>query len=304
MTVAVALLAYAACVGTVGARLLARARWAVRAPLLATATCLAAAWSVVTAAGLAGLTLAVHATALGSGLSQLIGACVIRLRDTYATPGGALVAGLGLALAAAVVTRTAVAAATHLRAVRRHARQHVQAVRLVGRPEPALDAMLVEHPQAAAYCVAGPDPTVIVTTAALQALDPGQLAAVLAHERAHLAWHHHRLVALARIAQQLLPFLPLMRAAAGQVARLVEMHADDTATAAHDTRTLATALVVLAEKGGLAPGPAVTGLAAPGLAAPGLGATGLTAAGADAMQRIQRMLRPAEPLGRLRRQLL
>src|SRR5438445_365867 len=141
--------------------------------------------TVVTVAGLAGLTLAVHATALGSGLSQLIGACVIRLRDTYATPGGALVAGLGLALAAAVATRTAVAAATHLRAVRRHARQHAQAVRLVGRPEPALDAMLVEHPQAAAYCVAGPDPTVIVTTAALQALDPDQLAAVLAHERAH-----------------------------------------------------------------------------------------------------------------------
>jgi Zn-dependent protease with chaperone function len=304
MTVAIALLAYAACAGTLGSRLLHQARWTHRAPLLAIVTYLAAAWSVVAAAGLAGLTLAVHATALGSGLSQLIGACVIRLRDTYATPGGALVAGLGLALAAAVTARTAVAAATHLRAVRRHARQHAQAIRVVGRPEPALGAMLLEHPQPAAYCVAGPDPTVIVTTAALQALGRDQLAAVLAHERAHLAWHHHRLVALARIARQLLPFLPLMREAAVQVARLVEMHADDTATAAHDTRTLATALVVLAEKGGLAPDPAVTGLGAPGLGATGLGATGLTAAGADAMQRIQRMLRPAEPLGRLRRQLL
>jgi Zn-dependent protease with chaperone function len=309
MTVAAVLLAYAVGAGAPGSRLLARARWTQRAPLLGIVTYLAAAWSVVAAAGLAGLTLAVHATALGSGLSQLIGACVIRLRDTYATPGGALVAGLGLALAAAVAARTAVAAATHLRAVRRQARQHAQAVRLVGRPDPALGAMLVEHPQAAAYCVAGPDPTVIVTTAALQALDRGQLAAVLAHERAHLAWHHHRLVALARIAQQLLPFLPLMRDAAGQVARLVEMHADDTATAAHGTRTLATALVVLAEQGGLAPAPAVTGLAAPGLGMPepvpaGLGATGLTAAGAEALQRIQRMLRPAEPLTRLRRQLL
>src|SRR6185437_4756776 len=54
MTVAVALLAYAACAGTAGAQLLARARWAVRAPLLATVTYLAAAWSVVAAAGLAG----------------------------------------------------------------------------------------------------------------------------------------------------------------------------------------------------------------------------------------------------------
>jgi len=304
MTVAIALLAYAACAGTLGSRLLHQARWTHRAPLLAIVTYLAAAWSVVAAGGLAGLALAVHATALGSGLSQLIGACVIRLRDTYATPGGALVAGLGLALAGAVAARTAIAAATHLRAARRHALRHSQAVRLVGRPEPALDAMLVEDLQPAAYCVAGPHPTVIVTTAARQVLDDDQLAAVLAHERAHLAWHHHRLVALARIARQLLPFLPLMREAAEQVARLVEMHADDTAIAAHDTRTLATALVVLAEQGGLAPGPAANGLVAPALGATGLSTAGMTAAGADALQRIQRMLRPAEPLGHLPRQLL
>jgi Zn-dependent protease with chaperone function len=319
MTVAVALLAYAACAGAMGARLLARARWAVRAPLLASVTYLAAAWSVVAAAGLAGLALAVHATALGSGLSQLIGACVIRLRDTYATPGGALVAGLGLVLAAAVAGRTAIAAVTHLRAVRRHALRHTQAVRLLGRQDPALGAVLVEHAQPAAYCVAGPDPTVVVTTATLHALDRDQMAAVLAHERAHLAWRHHRLVALARIAQQLLPFLPLMRETTAQVTRLVEMHADDTAIRSHDSRTLATALVVLSEQGALAAGPAVAGLGAAGLAATGLAATGLAATGpgpaelgatelsaaaADALQRLQRLLRPAEPLGRLRRQLL
>jgi Zn-dependent protease with chaperone function len=304
MTVAVALLAYAAGAGTIGSRLLARARWVVRAPLLGIVTYLAAAWSVVAAAGLAGLTLAVHATALGSGLSQLIGACVIRLRDTYAAPGGALVARLGLALAAVVAARTAVAAATHLRAVRRHSLRQAQAVRLVGRPEPTLDAVLVEHPQPAAYCVAGPDPTVIVTTAAVAALDGDQLAAVLAHERAHLAWRHHRLVALARIAEQLLPFLPLMRETATQVARLVELHADDTATTDNNARTLATALVVLAEQGALAPTPAMVGLGVTGLGVTGLGAAGLGAAGADALQRVQRLLRPAEPLGRLQRRLL
>jgi Zn-dependent protease with chaperone function len=289
MTVAIVLLAYAVWAGTMGSRLLARVRWAGRAPLLAIVTYLAAAWSVVAAAGLAGLALAVHATALGSGLSQLVGACVIRLRDTYATPGGALAAGLGLALAGVVAARTTIAAVTHLRAVRRHSLRHAQAVRLVGHPEPTLGAVLVEHSQPAAYCVAGPHPTVIVTTAARQVLDEDQMAAVLAHERAHLAWHHHRLVALAMVAQQLLPFLPLMRETATQVARLVEMHADDQATAAHDTRTLATALVILAERGGLAPGPAVMGLGA---------------AGAEALHRVQRLLRPAEPLGRLRRHLL
>ena len=289
MTVAAVLVAYAACAGTLGARMLGRARWTGRAPLLAIVIYLAAAWSIMAALGLAGLTLAVHATALGGGLSHLIGACVLRLRATYATPGGATVAGLGLILAGAVVARTTVTAVTHLRAVRRQALRHAQTARLAGRPEPALGALLVEHAQPAAYCVAGPHPTVILTTGALQALDRGQLDAVLAHERAHLAGHHHRLLAVARIARQVLPFIPLMRDADTQITRLVELHADDAATRARDPGPLASALVVLATAGSSAPA-----LAAPALAA----------AATDAVQRIHRLLGPAQPLGRVRRQLL
>jgi len=284
VTVATVLILYAACVGTLGSRMLGRATWPGRAPLLAILTYLAAAWSVAAALGLAGLTLAIHATALAGGLSSLIGACLLRLRDAYATPGGAIVAGLGLTLTGAVVARTAVAAVTHLRAVRRHALQHAEAARLVGHREPTLGAVLVDHAQPAAYCVAGPQPTVIVTTGALQALDRGQLDAVLAHERAHLAYRHHRLLAIARIASQVLPFIPLARDAAAQIARLIEMHADDAATGARDGEVLATALVALASTASPAPG--------------------LAAAATDAVQRIQRLLGPAEPLGRVRRQLL
>ncbi len=74
-----------------------------------------------------------------------------------------------------------------------------------------------------------------------------------------------------------------MRDADTQITRLVEMHADDAATADRDARPLATALVVLAAAG---PTP------------------GLAAAATDAVQRIQRLLKPAEPLSRVRRQLL
>jgi Zn-dependent protease with chaperone function len=284
VTIAVVLVAYAVCVGTLGARMLGRAKWTARAPLLAMVTYLAAGWSVVAALGLAGLTLAVHTTALGGGLSHLIGACVLRLRATYATPGGAMVAGLGLTLAGAVVARTALSALTHLRAAGRQALQHAQTARLVGRPEPALGATLIDHPQPAAYCVAGRDPTVVLTTGAVQALDADQLAAVLAHERAHLTGRHHRLIAMARIGRQVLPFVPLMRDADAQVARLAEMHADDAATRTCEPAPLATALVILAA--GASPAPA------------------LAAAATDAVQRIQRMLGPAEPLGRTRRRLL
>jgi Zn-dependent protease with chaperone function len=284
VTIAAVLIAYAVCVGTLGSRMLGQARWTARAPLLGIVTYLTAGWSVVAALGLAGFTLAVHVPALSGGLSHLIGACVLRLRETYGTPGGATVAGLGLTLAGAVAARTVLIAMTHLRAAGLQALRHAQTARLVGHPEPALGAVLVEHPEPVAYCVAGRHPTVILSTGALQALDPAQLAAVLAHERAHLTGRHHRLLALARIGSLVLPFLPLMRDADAQVARLVEMHADDAAARASDPRSLATALVVLAT--GASPAP------------------GLAAAATDSVQRIRRLLRPAEPLGPARRQLL
>jgi len=234
VTAAAVLLAYAACVGALGSRMLGRARWMARAPLLAILTYLAAGWPVVAALGLAGLSLAVHATALGGGLSHLTGACVLRLRALYATPGGAAVAGLGLTLAGAVLARAALTAITHLRATGRQALRHAQTARLVGVPEPALGAVVLDHRQPHAYCVAGRHPTVVLTTGALQALDPDQMEAVLAHERAHLAGHHHVLLAMARIGRQVLPFMPLLRDADAQVARLVELHADDAAARARD----------------------------------------------------------------------
>jgi Zn-dependent protease with chaperone function len=284
MTIAAILITYAVAVGTLGGAMLRKARWTPRAPSLAIATYLAAGWSVLAALGLAGLTLAVHAPALSGGLSRLIGACVLRLRETYGTPGGAAVAGLGLTLAGAVVARTALTATTHYRAAWRQALLHAQTAQLAGRPEPSLGAVLLEHGEPVAYCVAGRHPTVILSTGAVRALDPAQLGAVLAHERAHLAGRHHTLMALARIGRLVLPFLPLMRDADAEVTRLVEMHADDAAARTHDPRSLATALVVLA-----------TGASPDHV---------LAAAATDSVQRIHRLLRPAEPLGPVPRQLV
>jgi Zn-dependent protease with chaperone function len=284
VTIAAILIAYAVGVGTLGGIVLRRARWTARAPYLAIATYLAAGWSIVAALGLAGLTLAVHAPALSGGLSRLIGACVLRLRETYGTPGGAAVAALGLALAGAVVVRTALTAAKHYRAAWRQSVHHAQTARLVGRPESSLGAVVVEHREPIAYCVGGRHPTVILSTGAVSALDSAQLAAVLAHERAHLTSRHHQLLALARIGRLVVPFLPLMRDADAQVTRLIEMHADDAAARNHNPRSLATALVVLAT--GANPHQA------------------LAAAATDSVQRVHRLLRPAEPLGPLPRQLL
>jgi len=78
--------------------------------------------------------------------------------------------------------------------------------------------------------------------------------------------------------------VPLTRDAEQQVARLVELHADDAATRARDPLLLATALVLLATAASPAPA--------------------LAAGATDSVQRIHRLLGPAKPLGRARRQLL
>jgi hypothetical protein len=81
------------------------------------------------------------------------------------------------------------------------------------------------------------------------------------------------------------------------------LHADDAATQACDPGSLATALVVLATA---ASAPVSTSAAAAD-PAPALAAAGtpvLASAATDAVHRIQRLLRPAEPLGVPRRLLL
>jgi hypothetical protein len=85
-------------------------------------------------------------------------------------------------------------------------------------------------------------------------LDAGQLAAVVAHERAHLAEHHH-LYLLPFVAwRAALPVLPAAARAYTAVRELVEMRADDRAVAAlpgpDPRRTLAQAIAVAAAAGG------------------------------------------------------
>ena len=90
-------------------------------------------------------------------------------------------------------------------------------------------ALVVDHPAAAAYCLPGLRSAIVISAGTLDLLDADELAAVLAHERAHLR-ERHDLV--------LLPFLALLRAfrwagiarqAYRAVGLLVEMHADDRA---------------------------------------------------------------------------
>lgn len=290
MTIGAVLLVYAVAVGWLGP---CPRGWLDRAPRLGAAVLLASSWSVLTSLALVGITLAVPATALSGGLSQLLGACVLRLRDAYATPGGGAVAGAGLTLSAVIVCRVAWAAGQALHDRRaEHRRQHLLiALTVPHAAPPAVDraAVVVDHPRPAAYCLSGRQPTVVVTSGAVDLLTDAQLDAVLAHERAHLAARHHRRLAAAAVASRSLPELPLLREVGERVHRLLEMHADQIAADDHDPATLASALVAVAS-GGASPAPTAR-------------TAGLAADGADTTARIRRLLLPPAPLSRPHRVL-
>lgn len=290
MTVGAALLVYAATLAGLGPVACRHNGWLTRAPRLGVGLLLATAWSVLTAVFLAGLTLALPGTALSSGLSHLLGACILRLRAAYVTPGGAAAAGAGLTLSAAIALRGAWALIQVARIRVAERRRQRLLIALCGR-RLSEQAVVLDQQQPAAYCVAGRTSTVILTSGTLDLLTPSQLGAVLAHERAHLRARHHRLQAYASFAGRALPELRFMRDLPQHVGQLLELHADEMAARTEDPETLATALVAVATARPAQP------LATSPLAV-------LAAADRDIALRIRRLLLPPAQLSRRRRRAI
>ena len=101
---------------------------------------------------------------------------------------------------------------------------------------------VLDHPEPAAYCLPGPRPRIVVTHGAVESLGPEELAAVLAHERAHAEGRHELIIQPFVAWESALPFLPPARRATAAVAELVEMLADDAAARETSPRALARAL--------------------------------------------------------------
>ncbi|MBA3308562.1 MAG: M56 family metallopeptidase [Nocardioidaceae bacterium] len=279
MTAPLLLLGLALVVGTVGARWLRNAGWTQRAPRLGILAWLALTASIVLSVTLAGVALALRAVPATTNLADLVGACAMALRLHDATPGGVAVAAAGVAVAAVGMGRIAYCLAVGWMAARRSRAVHRRGLELVAHADPASGALIVRHPTPAAYCLPGRRGDVVLTTAAMVALDVGQLAAVLAHERAHLLGRHDVVLSFANALRAAFPFIPVFATARAELGRLVEMHADDTALVGSDRRVLASALVGLAGE----PHPIGT----------------LGAAGEAAVARVRRLVQPATPLGAL-----
>jgi beta-lactamase regulating signal transducer with metallopeptidase domain len=194
---------------------------------------------------------------------------------------------LGLAATAAALA-LAVLAWRYGRSVQRaqqRTRAHAEAARIAGRRLPGGGAAVVfDAARPAAYCVPGRPAAIVLTSGALAVLDPRQLTAVLAHERAHLAGRHHLLIALTRGLATTFPGVPLFTRGQAEVARLAEMCADDAAARRCSRPTLVAALLAMG-----------TGAAVP--------AAALAAATCAVTARVQRLLEPAPPGRHARNQL-
>ena len=236
---------YLLAVALVLPRWLVRAAWTDRAPRLAIAAWQSVNVSVLAALALLLLAVAVPVHPLEGGLGPFLQAC-LDLQQSGAAPGGAAVriaAGAGLL---ALLVRVAVVGVQTWRRWAGSVRRQVEALDLLARPVGGTGVRVLSSDSAAAFCLPRRG-GIVVTTAALDLLSDGELEAVLAHERAHLSQRHHLVTLLAESFAAVLPGLPGARLGAEQVARLVELAADDEVLRRHDRLSLAEALLVMAQ---------------------------------------------------------
>lgn len=223
------------------AQVLARARWTWRAPRVAIVCWQAVGLALgLSAMGLPmALGLAAYNLPTGSALLTLAGDLAHgTLPAGLGVPHLGLV-GVGFGIGAVLLTTTVRSIHGTVRAQRRHR----ELLSLVARRDPTVPgALVLDHPSAAAYCLPGVKPRVVVSAGALDLLDRAELAAVLSHERAH-AQERHDLVLLPFTALcRALPWFRWVRDAHERVALLVEMRADDKARELHADEPLAGAL--------------------------------------------------------------
>lgn len=283
MSVPLALVLFAFVVMTAGPRWLRGRTWAQGSPRMGILAWQAAVLSVLSALVLLALTAALPVTRVSFDLGHVIHACPEALRRSYDTVDLSWVRVASAVVAAATFLALSWAVLTRGVAVRRGRVRQRQVLDLLGRERQfALCAHVLEHDVPLAYCVPGGGGRIVLTTAAVAALDERQLTAVLAHEHAHLDGRHDLVLFGADVAAAAFPWSSFFRTARAELRTLIEMLADDEASRRSDPLVLATALVDLGQT------------TAPTWA---IGATG------DTVIRVERLIARQRRLSRARRLL-
>ncbi|MFI6169695.1 M56 family metallopeptidase [Nocardia sp. NPDC051052] len=283
MTLAIALMVYGATVATLGPPVLRRLTRRGNAPRLGIIAWVVAIVGTLGAWAAAATMLTVEFATYWGHPHDALRACVAIMWNPMHEDGSGATKAVTFAIGALVAacTMAVVARAVSVvREMRRRTHAHAKALRLVGRRVPGLGALVLDSPERQAYCVPGRPDTIVVTSAALEALAPEQLAAVLAHERAHLSGRHAPLTAVLRAIATTLPGLRLVTLGTAEIARLLEMCADDKAADKHGSAPLLGGLLVILGVSGPVPSGA------------------LAAAGTAVLARAERLVDPVSPMRR------
>jgi Zn-dependent protease with chaperone function len=166
----------------------------------------------------------------------------------------------GLALVVTVVMIARLVRAGHVvgRRLRTLRREHRELVDLIGAPDDSLGpgGRVLDHPTPTAYCLPGIRRRVVLSRGTLDQLEPDQLEAVLAHERAHLTRRHDLVLEFFTVLHTAAPARIRSSEALEEVRLLVEALADRSAVRRVGSLPLAHALVALASarspEGGIA----------------------------------------------------
>ncbi len=245
MLTAAGLLLYSVAVLSVGPRLLPKFTRRGGAPRLGVAVWLTAIGTVLVAWVGAVVFFIIEVARHWKHPELVVLSCLNQLHGIFIGDHSGAPQALALAIVAGVsgaVGVTCVRLSRALTRLRIRAYGHAEAARLVGRSTADPEVVVIDAPKPAAYCVAGRPPAIVVTSATLAVLGHDELSAVLAHERAHLAGGHLTVVAALRSLASVFPSLALMTGGAAEVARLLEMCADDVAVRHHGNAALLSGL--------------------------------------------------------------
>ena len=130
----------------------------------------------------------------------------------------------------------------------RQRRHHVQLLHLLSDPMPdSPGTRVIDHATPIAYCLPGaPRAVTVLSAGLLELLSDEELAAVVAHERAHVTQHHNILLVAFSAWRSALPWFPIATRAHEAVGLLIELLADDQARRTVSGRDLSRAVARVA----------------------------------------------------------
>ncbi|WP_328336840.1 M56 family metallopeptidase [Streptomyces violaceus] len=254
MMLPAALLLLGALTAVVAPRLLARADWPDREPVVALWVwqCAVAAVLVCCALSMtfsaAAAWHAVGGQVFATAPSAAVEAYALGTAGPWAATTAVALACGGLWSAAMLVREVGRARA---RRRRRRADLLVRAPLLPGEVAVSGRLVVLESERPDAWWLPGAPPQLVVTTAALRRLKGRQLDAVLAHEQGHARARHDWLLNCSSALAGGFPQVPVFAAFRDEMHRLVELAADDTASRRFGRLTTALALVELNEHRGV-----------------------------------------------------